>query len=288
MKWLNRVNSCVQVALVAWALAGCADRPAAAKVDAISRPIETASNVAPSATSEDEHGHKPGAHGGIIVSLGRDSYHVEAIVEGGKLLLYTLGGDETRVMEIESQTLTGYIKEPGVTESKAIAFEPQPQPGDSEGKASLFSASLPMEVQGQAFSVTVPNIAIADERFRLAFSTEQIVEHGGDGMPAKVADDEERELYLTPGGLYTQEDITANGNVTASQKFKGVMAAHDLHPKTGDKLCPITLTKSNPKFTWIIGGKAYELCCPPCVDEFVATAKREPAAVKDPSDFIKR
>ncbi len=27
----------------------------------------------------DDHGHKPGAHGGILVSLGKDSYHAEAV-----------------------------------------------------------------------------------------------------------------------------------------------------------------------------------------------------------------
>ena len=107
-------------------------------------------------------------------------------------------------------------------------------------------------------------------------------------MPAKVADDQERELYLTPGGCYTSEDIVANGSVTASEKFKGVMAKHDLKPKAGDVLCPITFTKGNPKFTWIVGGKPYEFCCPPCIDEFVATAKRDATAIKDPTDYVKR
>ena len=134
----------------------------------------------------------------------------------------------------------------------------------------------------------MPNIVIAGERFRLGFSTEPATDHNSEGMPTKVADEQERELYLTPGGLYTQEDIAANGSVTVSQKFKGVMAAHDLHPKEGDMLCPITFTKANPKFTWIVGGKPYQFCCPPCVDEFVATAKREPTAIKDPDDYIKR
>jgi YHS domain-containing protein len=240
------------------------------------------------APDTEEHGHKPGAHGGIIVSLGRDSYHVEAIVEGGKLLLYTLGSDETRVLEIAAQKLVGYVKPNGATESVSITFEPQPQAGDAEGKTSLLTAPLPAEVQGQAFTVTVPNIVIAGERFRLGFTNEQPAEHAGDGMPAKVADEQERELYLTPGGLYTEEDIAANGNLTVSQKFKGVMAAHDLHPKTGDMLCPITFTKANPKFSWVVGGKTYEFCCPPCVDEFVATAKRDPAAIKEPADYIKR
>ena len=91
----------------------------------------------------------------------------------------------------------------------------------------------------------------------------------------KVA--KEKELYLTPGGKYSTDDIAANGNMTASQKFKGLRASHDAKPKVGDKLCPISMTKASPKFTWIVGGQAYQFCCPPCIDEFVRTAKEKPA-----------
>ncbi|GMV26732.1 MAG: hypothetical protein AMXMBFR58_27630 [Phycisphaerae bacterium] len=113
--------------------------------------------------------------------------------------------------------------------------------------------------------------------------------HGGDdAMPAGVDADEERTLYLTPGGIYTEADIKANGSVTASEKFKGKMAKHDMKPKAGDKICPITMTKANPKFTWIIGGKTYEFCCPPCIDEYVLLAKTSPKEVLDPSKYIKK
>lgn len=111
---------------------------------------------------------------------------------------------------------------------------------------------------------------------------------GDDAMPAGVDADEERALYLTPGGIYTEADIKANGSVTAGEKFKGKMAKHDMKPKAGDKICPITMTKANPKFTWIIGGKTYEFCCPPCIDEYVLLAKTSPKEVLDPSEYIKK
>lgn len=111
---------------------------------------------------------------------------------------------------------------------------------------------------------------------------------GGDDMPAGVSADEERALYLTPGGLYTEADIKANGSVTAGDKYKGKMAKHDMKPKAGEKVCPITMTKANPKFTWIIGGKTYEFCCPPCIDEYVLLAKTSPKEVLDPSEYIKK
>jgi len=111
---------------------------------------------------------------------------------------------------------------------------------------------------------------------------------GDDAMPVGVDADEERALYLTPGGIYTEADIKANGSVTAGEKFKGKMAKHDMKPKAGDKICPITMTKANPKFTWIIGGKTYEFCCPPCIDEYVLLAKTSPKEVLDPSEYVKK
>ncbi len=237
---------------------------------------------------DEKHGHVPGAHGGIIVSLGRDSYHVEAIVtSAGELQLYTLGNDETRVIDIEAQDLTAYVKSPTGTESTSITVKPQPQPGDGTGKASLFTGQVPEAFKGQAVNVTIPNMTIAGERFRLGFTTES-AEHGLEGMPAKVGNAAERELYLTPGGVYTQADIEANGNVTASEKFQGFMAAHDLNPKVGDKICPVTLTKANASCSWIVGGKTYEFCCPPCVDEFVTLAKTKPDEVKSPEEYVKK
>ena len=81
-------------------VSGCADRGSnSAKTSS-----ESTTNVVPaaatatartSATNDEEHGHKAGVHGGIMVSLGRDSYHAEAVFEkGGLLRLYTLGKDE--------------------------------------------------------------------------------------------------------------------------------------------------------------------------------------------------
>jgi hypothetical protein len=285
------------LAAVLFAIAGCSSssgnavpvQPTASSLNAGGNVDPTSVSAAAQATAqEEEHGHKPGAHGGIIVSLGRDSYHVEAIVtSSGELRLYTLGNDESRVIDVAIQSLIAYVKPTGGLDSTSLEIKPQPQPGDSAGKASLFVAQLPDELVGQNIDVTVPNITIGGERFRLGFTTKSD-EHGETAMPAKVANDEERQLYLTPGGIYTQADIEANGNVTASQKFAAFQAAHDLNPKLGDKICPVTLTKANPKCSWIVGGKNYEFCCPPCVDEFVKLAKSKPEEVKEPEHYVKR
>lgn len=291
-------GSVTAIAAVLLAIAGCSSsttEPLAANAATAAETTSQPTFIAPSpiamANSQDEeHPHEPGAHGGIIVSLGRDSYHVEAIVtDTGELRLYTLGNDETRVMDVEVQKLVAYVKPTGGSDSASVELTPQPQPGDVDGKASLFLAQLPEKVVGQSVDVTVPNIVIAGERFRLGFTT-KTDDHAEAMMPTKVADDAERALYLTPGGIYTQADIEANGNMTVSQKFKGFMAKHDMHPKPGDKICPVTMTKANPECSWIVGGKTYEFCCPPCVDEFVSWAKNEETAkdILGPEGYVKK
>lgn len=234
-----------------------------------------------------DHGHKPTAHGGIVVPIGSDSYHAEAVFEkGGVLRLYTLGQNEAVVLEVEAQPLTGYVKLEGGTESESFVLAAKPQPGDKAGMTSLFVGHLPKELAGKKVEVTIPAIRIGKERFRIAFKS--VPDAGEHGMPSKVADDDERKLYLTAGGKYTEADIRANGSVTASQKFKGLKAVHDVKPQLGDKLCPVSMTKANSKFSWVIGGKAYEFCCPPCVDEFVALAKEKPDEIKPPEFYVQK
>ncbi len=87
----------------------------------------------------------------MIVSLGRDSYHVEAIVTNkGEVRLHTLANDETRVLDIESQTLTAFVKPSGGSDASSLEIKPQRQPGDAEGKASLFVGQLPAELVGKS------------------------------------------------------------------------------------------------------------------------------------------
>jgi YHS domain-containing protein len=225
-----------------------------------------------------------------MVSLGRDSYHAEAVFEkGGTVRLYMLGKDEARVQEVESQELIAYLTPEGASESDKMTFRPEPQPGDSKGKTSLFTATLPKDLVGKRVQVTVNNISIGGERFRIAFSNEPKTEGpAGAEMPAKKGSDEEETLFLTPGGLYTPADIAANGGTRPTVKYKGIRASHDDNPKPGDTICPISKTKANPKFTWVIGGKTYEFCCIPCIEEFLVTAKEKPGEVKDPSGYVKK
>lgn len=98
----------------------------------------------------------------------------------------------------------------------------------------------------------------------------------------------QKELFLTPAGKYTQSDIMANGNQVPSQKFQGFIPSHSVNMKTGDLVCPITLTKANPNYTWVVNGKSYAFCCPSCIDEFLVLAKEHPEMLKEPEEYVKK
>lgn len=272
--WSDATASAVRCALLALAMATAAF---------------TAPASEPAAAKQDDHEHGVGLHGGLIVPLGRDSYHVEPVFEAeGVLRLYLLGADETRIQETQRQTLTAYVKPAGGRETVSMKLESDPQEGDADDTTSRFTGTLPAALRGIPLDVTIPNMRIEGERFRLGFTSAPPANHGGAAMPKALADDESAKLFLTPGGKYTEADIAANSRLTAMQKFKGFQAKHDVDPKPGDRLCPITDTKANPLCTWVVGGKTYEFCCPPCVEEFVRMAKEKPEDIKDPEDYVKR
>lgn len=235
---------------------------------------------------EHEHEHAPGVHGGTIVPLGADSYHAEAMLEGdGTLRLFMLGKDESRIQEVDAQTISAFVKQEDGADVKSFEIVSEPQAGDSQGKTSQFVGKIPVELLGKSVRVTIPNLAIAGERFRVAFELKGGKGHEEMGKAVEVG--EEEALYLTPGGKYTEADIAANGKTIPSIKYKGIRSVHDDNPKPGDKICPISKTKANDQFAWIIDGKSYSFCCPPCIDEFLRSAKEQPDLLKSPETYVK-
>lgn len=105
-------------------------------------------------------------------------------------------------------------------------------------------------------------------------------------MPAALADAEELKLFQTAGGKYSLADIASNGPLPPSQKYRAFRAQHDYNPLPSDFLCPVTRTKANPNCTWIIGGESYQFCCPPCIAEFVHTAKLDSAQILPAAEYV--
>ncbi len=117
LRSLTLAGGAVVTGFALFFLVGCSPTKPVANPDVSQKPAvsTSADNKAKTKTNDsEEHGHKTGSHGGMIVSLGRDSYHIEAIVTNkGEVRLHTLGNDESRVVDIESQTLTAFVKPSG-------------------------------------------------------------------------------------------------------------------------------------------------------------------------------
>ena len=266
-------------------VAGCSPEPNQA-------PESTDANVAKEkAKAEGDHGHKAGQHGGTIIEIGRDNYHAEATFgEKGLVRLHLLGKDEAQVQEVELQTLAAYAKADGDTKGVEFKLEAKPRSDDSKGKTSIFEGTLPESLRDKRVEVTVTTIRIEGGRFRFGFKNFKEGEtHGTVMMPKTLSGEKMKALYATAKGKYTEADIKANGaGKTAADVYGNEMTEHDDNPQPGDNICPISKTKANPKVSWIIGGKKYEFCCTPCINEFVKKAQEKPDQVKEPGFYVKQ
>ncbi len=231
--------------------------------------------------TEEVHIHEPGVHGGIIVAVGQDHYHAEILFADGQMRMYMLDQDQAKVVEIETQEIEAYIRPFGDSQAYPIKLNAEFQTGDTAGNSSLFVGNMPKDLPPLQLLVNVPMIQIHGTRYRFSFATAEPI------MPSKVTNDEERQLYLEPGGLYTLEDIKANGSQTASQKFANFMSSHDMNPQPGARICPVTSTLANADCSWIINGQEYLFCCPPCVDEFLKRAKTDPKSIAAADTYVK-
>ncbi len=232
-----------------------------------------------------DQSHKPAPHGGVIASIeeGDDHYHVEAVVEkGGTLKLYTFGEEVGQGLEVESQVLAAQVKREADGEFTLVDLMPLPQPGEPERKTSQFFGKLPQGLRGNPLAVRVPRIEVGGNSFPLEFVVPASAH--GDDADAQAED----KLYLTAGGKYGEGDITANGRQTAPARYKGFRAEHNMKPRRGDRVCPITRIKASREFTWIVSGKTYAFCCPPCIDQFVRRAKEEPHTITGPETYVKK
>ena len=140
------------------AVAGCAKTSPEAAPKAEARPDAAK-------PADDAHAHKPGAHGGHLVGIdAADTYHAEAVFGAdGVLRLYTLGKDESRVVEADARPVTAYAKPLGGTQAEPLELKPAPQAGDAPGKASQFVAALPPALRGRPVEVTVQNLRLGSE-----------------------------------------------------------------------------------------------------------------------------
>jgi hypothetical protein len=132
-----RLLTLTVIGAVLLAVAGCNDTTGSAGAQPV-KPWGASVPTTQVASAAGDHAHKPGAHGGLIVEIGRDGYHAEAVFEkGGKVRLYLLGNDEAKVQEVELQTLTAYSRAEGGTESSEFLLQPDRRENDIDEFVSM-------------------------------------------------------------------------------------------------------------------------------------------------------
>ncbi len=237
---------------------------------------------APPANKSDDHDHVTGPHDGPLAEWGGGEYHAEFTVnhEAQEATVYILGADAKKPVAIAAATIRLSINNPRFQ----VELKAAPQDGDPAGKSSRFVGKHEHFGKEQMFEGTISG-TMNGKPYAGEFKEK---EHAGGHGKSAAPDPREVAVFLKPGGAYTEADIAANGRVVPSVKYKGFKASHDIKPKAGDRLCPVTLTKSNDKLTWVVGGKTYEFCCPPCLEEFVQLAKDSPGELKNPEDYVKK
>lgn len=242
-----------------------------------------------------KHEHKA-LFGGRVASIGE--HHVEIVVaQTGRVRAYIMGREEGLRVAIPTSKLQGEVFEEERSGSQPLTLEAMPAKGEAQGTASLFEGELPTKLQG-TFHRLALDVPLQGKLYRAHFTSEEShtagdTHEGEPAMPQKIGGGStispiERDLFLKPGGTYTLADIAANGQKTSTEKFKGFMAKHNMNPQKGARICPITMTAANPQVAWVIGGKTYTFCCPPCVDEFLTRAKKSHKPLPSPETFIKR
>jgi YHS domain-containing protein len=250
-----------------------------------------ASEPPPASHDRTRHGHQA-QHGGQVQSVGAN--HVELVLaDTGQIRAFVLGKDEQEIISLPISEIAAEVQLQNVATYKPLTLRAEPQPGDAPGMASRFVGYVPPDMAEQPLQVTL-TIPQEGKQYRVRFAPAAHAEtagHPSPEMPAsqvREGSEKERKLYLTPDGLYTQADIEANGNTVASAKFRNFQPKHNMFPQKGERICPITNTAAHPACAWIVGGKTYRFCCPPCVEEFVRMAKEQPAKIRAPEEYVKK
>ncbi len=226
------------------------------------------------------HDHPPGPHGGVVVVIDKaNRYHAEAVSgPRGIVRVFTYGETLDTPWPVPARVACAAVRGHGGGDELPLMLRPEPLAADPPGTTSRFVARLPSGRPGGDAELVVRSLAIGVDRFQFVLP-----------LPPAVSDAEaeraEAALYADPGGRYTIKDVEVNGRRTASQKYAGERTRHDDRPAAGERVCPVSRARADARFAWVVGGKEYQFCCPPCIDEFVATAKERPDEIREPEFY---
>ena len=233
------------------------------------------------------HDHPPAPHSGqvVVFEAGPTHYHVEFVVEPtGVVHLFPLDESATRPLAVDSRPLIFTVQSSPAEDAFPVMLRPVPEDGTPDGTTTRFVGRLPARAVHGKLRVRFTEFTLRGERCRFEF---EWVSPIGDEAFRAAFHEEQRRIFLSAGGKYLQSDIRANGCRSADAKFVATVPAHDHSPKPGDRSCPVSGSKAEPTFAWVIGGQKYWFCCQPCIDEFVLLAKERPEGVQPAERFVR-
>jgi hypothetical protein len=277
-RWSQRVEA--KARRLKWFSLGCAAVTAAALA------VVIAVQLLPHQWGD--HAHPASPHGGQIVSLERGSlhYHAEILVEPtGTVRLYPLGEDPAKPFAAELQHIVAVVRPDGAADDYDLLLRPDPGTGSPGGRTTAFVGRLPADAVAARLLIRVPALRIGGESF--AFEVSWSAGRSAEEV-AEAYEAEQRRIYLTPGGKYTEGDIAASGRATAAAKYRGRHSKHETLARPGDQVCPITGFKASAAVVWPVSGEVYQFCCQPCIDDFVLLAKERPAEIRKPEDYTRK
>ncbi len=89
---------------------------------------------------DDAHGHPDhGPHGGELVELGKEAFHMEIVHGSGAVAFYLLDSAVVDPIAVDATTLSVSLKHDGEVKSFELAADPQA--GDAAGKSSRFTST---------------------------------------------------------------------------------------------------------------------------------------------------
>ena len=243
------------------------------------------SQIVPTPPS-DTHGHPPPPHSGQVVTFkaGATHYHVEFVVDPtGRVRVYPLDESATKPLPVEAQPLVLSVEGSAAGEPIPVMLRPVTDSG-AAGKTTQFIGRLPASAICGRLTVRFTEFSVSGERYRFEFVWDSPV--GEEAFRAAYRD-EQRRVFLSPGGKYSEADIRDNGGMSADEKYMTSAPTHDHAPKPGDRTCPVSGFKSDQSVAWVVGGERYAFCCQPCIDEFVLLAKEKPDDVRPAVGYVR-
>ena len=123
--------------IAAATLTGCGSPPPTVTTDKDTEVITLTPNGPPPAMDAHDHG-KHGPHGGLLIEIGKASFHGELLHDENQVTIYMLDANAKASTAIDAPKVTVSIKHDGEVQSYDLAAKPEPT--ETNGKSSRFTS----------------------------------------------------------------------------------------------------------------------------------------------------